>query len=224
MAKTDLILKKAAFFEKLALYGDKKSFLKAMGQGAIFEFQKAKGEYDVAIKQLNQAAAVLGRSAFFDKDTDVSVALKELEEIRNELNSKTQTMDPGEWKRARNYYFNALTGVRKYADFIKSYRMNQKPIVDQDILEPTYETMKGRNPDLFTMPEESVPSSKTALFDYYFAQLETAISKPDMTAIAKYERLLQREIEKSLVSGAVSSERVNAAYDLIQQGHELLGV
>lgn len=234
MAKTDLILKKAAFFEKLALYGDKKSFLKAVGQNAsmdILHFRNTK--YSGAMSQLNKLSQILSGAQVpgiygtnFNAQTSVEEAQAQINKIQRVIRSLND----------KNLYAKAIRAITDITDVIDEYKKKIEKYRQQIPVDPDYPeapdftiapeeeliTWEGlKTPDLPEL-EPKTPTSKRSLFDWYKSQLQNAINKPDLNMIIKYMPLLKNEISKN--TAGLGFKELYDANTLIEQAEKTIGM
>jgi hypothetical protein len=90
MIKINSLLNKVDLFERLACYGDRRDFLKALAQSDVEVSPQVESDYKSAINQMNQLISTLGLDTFpLDPDTTTVAKVKSrLDQLEKEIGNR----------------------------------------------------------------------------------------------------------------------------------------
>jgi hypothetical protein len=206
MNKIDSLVKKAIMFEKLALYGSRKSFLEALAQDTILP-QESVESTQTSIQLLNDAANKLmqlnvGRYAQLPAESTID----KIEEFLNMLMGETNKAVAAGKKEAypiRSQLMSAKTSIDKAKQW-KSQQQSAMSTPRQkspfEIAQETVGTIKPEDYGYFVdqdkKPEVKPATDLNSLFNFYYAKLNESKSKPDFKGMLSYSTKLQNIIDQ----------------------------
>jgi len=202
MAKTDLILKKAKLFERLAAYGRRQDFLKALAQTP--EYYKDFSQMESAFRQnASMAKNVINKIYPSLVDEDFATPKQALNMIEKTLAmhaDKFSNSDKSTLATARSNISNFIAQKDQYQQLF-----NQQ--VDEK--SPTY---KPEDFPVAKKPTQSV----AALVNFYAAQVQAGMAKSNANLLDMYVPKLENALQKAMLSREISSEKYNQLLDLIR--------
>lgn len=205
MAKTDLILKKAELFERFAVYGNRKNFLKAIAQTS--EYYEEFANMEKAFRQ----NSVIAKNIINKVYPDLSAADFETPEQALNMIEKTVAMHGDKFS---NEDMSALVSARNNI----SNFMAQKSRYQQTFSQQFGDVKEAPVSKPEELPVAKKPSqSVTALINFYAAQVQAGMAKSDAKLLDMYVSKLENAVEKAMLSKSISSEKYNQLLDLIRQ-------
>jgi len=179
MKKAELILKKAALFERLALNGDKRDFLKAIAQTTANDFND---NFQQLIRATKQALAMVPRELQSSQEAMyASVLLQgepDMDKVKTAIDSLTKIVP---WMKS-NPTGNSL--VQRYNTVRASWTLPEgtPTATDQLVGAPASKANSAQSID--------------SLFNFYYAKLQEAKKSSDSATAQSYVSKMEKVVNK----------------------------